>query len=75
MPQQKIKFPDFGARAMRVLNAVTPINGTAAPAVNAKYLGQIYVDEVAKKGYMAVAVGSATPANDWKEITFVSGPN
>ena len=73
MPQQKITYPDYGSRVMRVLDALTPINGTAAPAVNAKYLGQIYVDEVAKKGYMAVAVGSTTPADDWKEITFVSG--
>ena len=72
MPQQKITFPDAGAKAMRVLNALTPINGEAAPAVNAAYFGQIYVDTVAKKGYMAVAVGSATPADDWEQITFVA---
>ena len=72
MPQQKITFPDYGSRVMRALGAVTPINGATAPTVNAKYLGQIYVDEIAKTAYIAVAVGSEIPAGDWEQITFVA---
>lgn len=70
MPQQKINLEnDNGAKSMRVLEALTPVNTTAAPAVNAKYLGQIHVNETAKTAYMAIAVGSVTPSNDWKQIT------
>ena len=50
-----------------------PLTGEVAPASNATYMGQTYVDTVAKKVYMAVAVDSVTPADDWKEVTFVSG--
>ena len=71
MPKQEINFPDNGSRAMRVLEAVTPINEETAPAINAQYLGQIYVDSVAKKIYMAVAIDSEVPADDWQQITFV----
>ena len=73
MSQQKITYPDYGSRAMRVLDALTPINGVAAPAAHAAYIGQVYVDTVAKKGYIAMAIDSEVPADDWKEITFVSG--
>ncbi len=71
MPKQEINFPDNGSRAMRVLEAVTPINEETAPAINAQYLGQIYVDSVAKKIYMAVTIDSEVPADDWQQVTFV----
>ena len=47
---------------------LTPLNGTGAPAVNAKYLGQIYVDDTpgSKAVYISVAVGSAIPSGDWE---------
>lgn len=68
---QTIKTGKTGSTAMRVLEAVTPLTGTVAPAVNANYIGQIYVDITAKTAYMAVALASVTPANDWKQITLV----
>lgn len=65
MSKQKITYPDYGSRAMRVLDALTPINGVAAPAINAEFLGQKYIDTVAKNVYVSTAVGSKVPANDW----------
>ena len=65
MSQQKITYPDYGSRAMRVLDALTPINGVAAPAINAEFLGQKYIDTVAKNVYVSIAVGSVAPADDW----------
>lgn len=38
MSNQKITYPDYGSRAMRVLDALTPINGVAAPTINATLL-------------------------------------
>ncbi len=73
MSNQKITYPDYGSRAMRVLDALTPINGVAAPAINAKFLGQIHIDTATPAAYMAVAVGSATPADDWKKLEFAVG--
>ena len=73
MAQQKIKYQDKGARVQRVLEALTPLNGTAAPAVQAAFLGQQFIDTVAKKAYIAIATDSVDPADDWKEITFVTG--
>lgn len=70
MPQQKITFPDYGSKAMRVLGALTPKNGITAPTINAEFLGQLYVDTLAEKVYISVAVGSEIPANDWKKLTF-----
>lgn len=70
MAQQKITpAVNNGSDSRRVLDTVTPRNGTGAPATNASYLGQIYVDETADAAYVSIAVGSATPANDWKKIT------
>jgi hypothetical protein len=70
MAQQKISIlEDNGSKTMRVLDTLTPINGTTAPSVNAKYLGQIYVDSTAKAVFISVAVGSSTPANDWQKMT------
>lgn len=66
---QKITYPDFGARVQRVLDILTPLTGTTAPAIQAEFIGQTYVDTTAKKCYMSVAIDSATPANDWKEVT------
>jgi len=65
MSNQKITYPDYGSRAMRVLDALTPINGVAAPAINATFIGQKYIDTVAKNVYVSIAVGSEVPANDW----------
>lgn len=73
MSKQKITYPDYGARVQRALEAVTPINDAVAPAINATYIGQIYVDETTPKVYISVAVGSETPANDWKELAFAVG--
>lgn len=63
---QRINYSQSGARAQRVLEAITPLTGTTAPAVNAKFIGQIYVDSTAKTVYVSVAVGSETPAADWE---------
>lgn len=69
MSKQKITYPDYGSRSMRVLEALTPLTGAAAPAAHADFIGQIYVDTVLGKGYMAIATDSADAADDWKEIT------
>lgn len=70
MLQQKITLlSDTGAKEMRVLEAVTPVNGVLAPAVNAKYLGQIFIDATAGDAYIAIATASVDPADDWKKIT------
>ncbi|PFP30269.1 hypothetical protein COJ96_06035 [Bacillus sp. AFS073361] len=53
-----------GLMDRRPVNART---GTAAPTVNADYVGQVYVDTTNKISYMAVATG--TGATDWKQIT------
>lgn len=69
MAQQKISLlEDSGAKSFRVLEALTPINGTTAPAVNAKYLGQIFIDTATPAVYISIKVGDATPANDWMRI-------
>jgi hypothetical protein len=69
MSKQKITYPDYGSRSMRVLEALTPLTGAAAPLEHADFIGQIYVDTVLGKGYMAIATDSAASADDWKEIT------
>lgn len=70
MAQQVIKLKsDVGSKAFRVLDMLTPKNGVVGPAVNADYLGQIHVDTAAKAVYIAIAVGSATPANDWQKMS------
>jgi hypothetical protein len=68
MAQQKISITDNGSRAMRVLEAVTPVNAAGAPAVNAKFLGQIYVNETDHSVYVAKLVGSVAPADDWMKV-------
>ena len=69
MSNQKISYPVYGARVQRVLDALTPLIGVVAPAEHADFIGQLYVDTVLGKGYMAVATDSASAADDWKEIT------
>ena len=65
MATQKISLlNDFGSKAMRVLDAVTPLIGTAVPTINATYIGQIYVKTDTGKVYMSVAKG--TGASDWQ---------
>lgn len=64
MAQQKLTIlDDSGARANRVLDILTPKNGTAAPTTDADFLGQIYVKTDSGKVYVSVAVG--TGASDW----------
>lgn len=70
MPQQRILLlGDTGSKSMRVLEALTPLNGAGAPAVNAKFLGQVYINQTNSSVYMAVAVGSVVKADDWQKIT------
>lgn len=66
MGKQKIGYSQNGARAQRILEAVTPLTGTTAPTVNAEYIGQTYIDTTGKAAYISVAVGSEDPANDWE---------
>lgn len=56
---------DFGHRAYRVAELLAPQTGTAAPAVNATFVGQKFIDTTANKVYISGAVGSTTPADDW----------
>ena len=64
---------DFGYRGYRIAECLAPRTGTGAPSMNALFLGQVYVDTTpaAEKFYMAKKVGSATPADDWQEVTMV----
>ena len=72
MPQQKIVLKsDNGAKVMRVLEVLTPVNDVVTPTVNADFLGQIYVNTAGTAAFIAVAVKSVVPANDWKQITNV----
>ncbi len=49
----------------QLAQALAPVTSTAAPAVNADFLGQMHIKTDTGKVYVAVAVGSGTPANDW----------
>lgn len=59
---------DSGHRAYRVAELLAPMTGTAAPAVNATFIGQKFIDTATNKEYTSVAVGSATPADDWVSV-------
>lgn len=48
--------------------AFAPLTGTTAPASQAEYVGQLYIDTTAKKTYVAVADDSADPTDDWLEL-------
>ena len=70
MDRQSIKIlSDTGSKAFRVGHALMPMTGTVATDVNAEFFGQVYINKTAKTVYVAVAVGSATAANDWKQVT------
>jgi hypothetical protein len=68
MAKQVIEVGKSGADSRRVLEALTPPTGVVAPTINAEYIGQTYVDTVAKTVYISVAKGSASPADDWIAI-------
>ena len=59
----------FGALELRVLDLLTPMTGETAPAVNAKFIGQTFINTAAGKQYVAVAVGSVTAGDDWVAVT------
>jgi hypothetical protein len=65
MSKQKITYPDYGSRSMRVLEALTPLTGAAAPVKHADFIGQIYVETTTPALYVAVATDSEEAANDW----------
>lgn len=69
MPKQTIMVGGSGADSRRVLEALTPMIGTAAPAVHAEFIGQTFVDTTAKNVYVSVATDSVSAANDWVEVT------
>jgi multisubunit Na+/H+ antiporter MnhB subunit len=73
MSAQIIPIGKSGSTAMRVLEALAPIVGTTAPAVNATFIGQIYIDTTAKVVYRSMAKGSVAPADDWQRVTPLSG--
>jgi hypothetical protein len=74
MSKQKITYPDYGSRSMRVLEALTPLTGTAAPAEHASFIGQIYVETTTPALYVAVATDSEDPADDWALSTIAAVP-
>ena len=43
MSNQKITYPDYGSRAMRVLEALTPLTGARHQQNMQSFIGQIYV--------------------------------
>ena len=65
MSKQKITYPDYGSRIIRVLEALTPLTGATAPAEHADFIGQIYVETTTPVLYVAVATDSEEAANDW----------
>ena len=69
MATQVIKVGTTGSDSRRVLEALTPLVGVTAPTKHADYIGQMYIDTVASKAYVSVAVDSSTASNDWKLIT------
>lgn len=74
MSKQKITYPDYGARSMRVLEALTPLTGAAAPLEHADFIGQIYVETTTPALYVAVATDSDEAANDWALSTIAAVP-
>jgi hypothetical protein len=68
---QNIPIGKSGSTAMRVLEALTPVIGTTAPAAHATYIGQIYINTTAVPPtvYVSVKTNAVAPADDWKQIT------
>jgi hypothetical protein len=69
MGQQKLFTEKFGAADQRVVDFFTPLNGVEAPDVQAKFLGQMFIDTEAGDVYVSVAIDSEDPADDWKKVT------
>lgn len=65
---QTITLGNTGADSRRVLEALTPLTGIVAPAANAAFLGQVYIDTVAGDVYSSVATDSVSPADDWVKV-------
>lgn len=61
----------FGALELRVLDLLAPLTGTAAPATQAEFIGQSFIDTTASKVYISVAIDSVAPADDWVELAQV----
>jgi len=74
MSKQKITYPDYGSRSMRVLEALTPLTGAAAPVEHADFIGQIYVETTTPALYVATATDSDEAANDWALSTIAALP-
>lgn len=72
MAQQKLIAEQFGAADQRVLDMLTPLNGEAAPAVNAKFIGQLFVDTVAGVVYISKATDSDPATGDWVALADTS---
>jgi hypothetical protein len=72
MSKQKITYPDYGSRSMRVLEALTPLTGAAAPVEHADFIGQIYVETTTPALYVAVATDSEEAANDWALLSTIA---
>lgn len=71
MAQQKLVTEKFGAADQRAVDLFTPLNGILAPAVNATFLGQIFINTVAGTVYISVATDSVSAADDWKLVSNV----
>ncbi len=59
----------YGALELRVLDILTPLVGVTAPAENAEFVGQKFIDTVAGKQYFSIATDSVAPADDWVLVT------
>lgn len=68
MAKQIIKVGGTGSDSRRVLEALTPLTGVAAPAAHADYIGQTFVDTVTGSIYTSVAIDSVSAADDWKKV-------
>jgi hypothetical protein len=69
MGQQVIETPQFGAADRRVIEKFTPKNGVIAPAMQADFLGQVYINTVTGIVYMAIATDSEVASNDWVRVS------
>lgn len=67
--QKPLIATDNGSKAFRAQEMALPIIGVLAPAEDALFFGQCFIDTTAKKVYFAVAMG--TGAADWVEMTQV----
>lgn len=68
MTLQRIFVEKYGADALRVLDALTPLTGEGVPAANADYVGQTYIDVTTEDVYLSVDIDSVAPADDWIRV-------